>query len=151
MISSIWTALAVVATAAMSLAFRRARQPLLRKMSSPRDTLLPQLSPKQAAGLPYPPDLLPGARDVATPYGVMRVYEWGPKKGDKVVFIHGDTTPAPILGPIAHDLVNRGCRVMLFGKSTRLDTIYSETTARNDHLYDCVHNADYPWSQRPLG
>ena len=67
MFSSIWTALAVVATASISLAFRRARQPLPRKMSSPRDTLLPQISPEQAAGLPYPPDLLPGARDVATP------------------------------------------------------------------------------------
>lgn len=137
MSSSIWTALAVVAMASISLAFRRARQPLPRTISSPRDTLLPQISPKQAASLPYPPDLLPGARDVATPYGVMRVYEWGPMNGDKVVLIHGDTTPAPMLGPIARSLVDRGCRVILFGRSTRHDAISSETTPRNGYLHLC--------------
>lgn len=54
---------------------------------------------------------------MATPYGTMRVYEWGPEEGKKVVVIHGDTTPAPMLGPIAEVLVKRGCRVILFGKS----------------------------------
>lgn len=57
------------------------------------------------------PDLLPGARDVATSYGSMRVYDWGSEDGKKVLFIHGDTTPAPMLGPVARDLANRGCRV----------------------------------------
>ena len=115
---SIWTALAAVALATLSLHLRLTRQPLRRTIPSPRDTLLPKLSSKQATALPYPPDLLPGARDVATPYGVMRVYEWGPENGDKVVFIHGDTTPAPMLGPIARHLVERGCRVMMFGMSS---------------------------------
>ncbi len=67
----------------------------------------------------YPPDLFPGARDVASPYGTMRVYEWGPEEGKKVVMVHGDTTPAPMLGPIAEALVKRGCRVILFGTSAR--------------------------------
>lgn len=127
----IWTALATVTLATLSLALRLARQAPPRTLPSPRDTLLPKISPTEAADLPYPPDILPGARDVATPYGVMRVYEWGPKDGDKVLFIHGDTTPAPMLGPIAHDLANRGCRVMMFGMSIRPGSTYSQTVTRN--------------------
>lgn len=86
-----------------------------RAIPSPRDTLLPSLSNSQAAGLPYPPDFLPGARDADTPYGVMRIYEWGPDDGRKVIMIHGDTTPGPMLGPIAQDLAKAGSRVMVFG------------------------------------
>jgi len=56
---------------------------------------------------------------VATPYGTMRAYEWGPEEGKKVVVVHGDTTPAPMLGPIAEALVKRGCRLILFGTSAR--------------------------------
>lgn len=85
-------------------------------LSSPRETLLPRLSRAQCGALPYSPNLLPGARDVQTPYGVMRVYEWGPDSGRKVLLLHGDTTPSPMLGPIAMQLVERGCRVMLIGK-----------------------------------
>ena len=88
---------------------------LRKRISSPRETLLPQLSAKQAAALPYPPRFLPGARDVDTLYGSMRVYEWGPTDGTKVLLIHGDTTPGPMLGPIASQLVEKGCRVMIFG------------------------------------
>ena len=125
---STWTTLAAVAIALVSLTVRRTRA---RTIPSPRDNLLPSTSLQQAA-LPYPPGLLPGARDVATPYGVMRVYEWGPQKGDKVLFIHGDTTPAPMLGPIAHNLVSRGCRVMMFGMSLWSGSASSETAPRND-------------------
>ena len=82
---------------------------------SPRDTLIPFISSKEALKLPYSPELLPGARDVDTHYGTMRVYEWGPEDGQKVVLVHGDATPAPMLAPIAHALVARGCRVMMFG------------------------------------
>ena len=89
---------------------------LRRKISSPRDTLLPQLSADEVAALPYPPHILPGGRDVETLYGTMRVYEWGPEDGRKVLLIHGDTTPAPMFGPIASKLVQRGCRVMIFGR-----------------------------------
>ena len=122
---STWTALAVVAMVTLSLTLRLGRRTPPQTIPSPRDTLLPKLSPTEAAALPYPTDLLPGARDVATPYGVMRVYEWGPKDGNKVLFIHGDTTPAPILGPVARDLVDKGCRVMMFGMS-RHGSIFSE-------------------------
>lgn len=34
---------------------------------SPRDTVLPNLTEKEKNELPYPPDLLPGGRDVETP------------------------------------------------------------------------------------
>lgn len=131
MSQSIWTALAAVALATLMLILRLARLPLQQTIPSPRDTLLPKISLKQAAALPYPPDLLPGARDVATPYGVMRVYEWGPKDGEKMLFIHGDTTPAPMLGPVARDLVNRGCRVMMFGMFIRVCSNSSEAMSRN--------------------
>ncbi|SLM35499.1 Alpha/beta hydrolase fold-1 [Lasallia pustulata] len=56
---------------------------------SPKRTLLPQLSEQEAADLPYPPDVLPGARDVDSP------------------------TPCISLGGVAHGLVDKGCRVML--------------------------------------
>ncbi|KAL4871363.1 hypothetical protein BDV12DRAFT_27669 [Aspergillus spectabilis] len=63
---------------------------------------------------PLPLDVLPGARDVQTPYGSIRVYEWGPEAGPKVLLVHGITTPCVSLGGLAHALVDRGCRVMLF-------------------------------------
>jgi pimeloyl-ACP methyl ester carboxylesterase len=58
--------------------------------------------------------VLPGARDVASPYGSIRVYEWGREEGPKVLLVHGITTPCIALGGVAHALVDRGCRVMLF-------------------------------------
>ena len=65
---------------------------------SPRATLLPGLSEAEVHDLPYPPDVLPGARDVTSPYGTMRVYEWGPEEGRKVLLVHGITTPCIALG-----------------------------------------------------
>ncbi|KAL1633853.1 hypothetical protein SLS56_002733 [Neofusicoccum ribis] len=81
---------------------------------SPRTTLLPTLSPEEASQLPYPPDVLPGARDVTTPYGSLRVYEWGPEEGEKVLLVHGISTPSVALAAIAEELARRGKRVMLF-------------------------------------
>ncbi|KAJ6187397.1 hypothetical protein N7519_002305 [Penicillium mononematosum] len=81
---------------------------------SPRSTVLPGISESERRKLPLPPDVFPGARDVASPYGSMRVYEWGPEDGPKVLFVHGITTPCISLGGVAHALVDRGCRVMLF-------------------------------------
>ncbi|KAJ5175030.1 uncharacterized protein N7482_000907 [Penicillium canariense] len=81
---------------------------------SPRSTVLPGLSEAENRKLPLPNDVLPGARDVATPYGSIRVYEWGPEDGPKVLLVHGITTPCIALGGVAHALVDRGCRVMLF-------------------------------------
>lgn len=82
---------------------------------SPRDTFIPFIALKDHSTLAYPPNALPGARDVSTTYGTMRVYEWGPANGEKVLLIHGDTTPAPVMKPIATGLVDMGRRVMVFG------------------------------------
>jgi hypothetical protein len=84
---------------------------------SPRKTLLPKLSAEQVSSLPYPPDYYPGARDVETPYGSVRVYEFGPETGNKVLFVPGISTPCLSLGGLADSLVKKGCRVMLFGKT----------------------------------
>jgi pimeloyl-ACP methyl ester carboxylesterase len=58
--------------------------------------------------------VLPGARDVDTPYGSIRVYEYGPEDGRKVLLVHGISTPAIALGSVANNLAEKGCRVMLF-------------------------------------
>ncbi|KAF2086187.1 alpha/beta-hydrolase [Saccharata proteae CBS 121410] len=81
---------------------------------SPRTTLLPGLSQSDVQNLPYPPDALPGARDVESPYGTFRVHEWGPEGGQKVLMVHGISTPLVAFAPIARLLVARGYRVMLF-------------------------------------
>lgn len=81
---------------------------------SPRATVLPALSDDENRTLPLPNDVLPGGRDVASPYGSIRVYEWGREDGPKVLMVHGITTPCVALGGVAHALVDRGCRVMLF-------------------------------------
>ena len=83
-------------------------------LPSPLKTLLPTLSSSDIADLAYPPDVLPGARDVDTPYGSIRVYEFGPEDGRKVLLVHGISTPAIALGGVANALVDKGCRVMLF-------------------------------------
>lgn len=86
----------------------------LKVIPSARTTLLPTISKEAAAALPYPPDALPNGRYVDSPYGTIRVYEWGPEQGRKVLFVHGITTPCIALGAVAQGLVDRGCRVMLF-------------------------------------
>lgn len=82
---------------------------------SPRETLLPHLSPSEIASLPYPPDALPGGRDVPTPYGTIKVFEFGPPRGERVLLLPGISTPCVGLSRLARRLVERrGCRVMLF-------------------------------------
>ncbi|OBT41801.1 hypothetical protein VE00_08296 [Pseudogymnoascus sp. WSF 3629] len=80
----------------------------------PTSTVLPHLSEAARKELEYPPDILPGGRDVDTPYGSIRVYEWGPEDGEKILMVHGITTPCLALGGLAHGLVEKGYRVMLF-------------------------------------
>lgn len=63
---------------------------------------------------PYPNDALPGVRDVDTPYGSIRVNEWGPNDGRKVLFIHGISTPSLSCAHMALQLAKEGCRVMTF-------------------------------------
>jgi hypothetical protein len=82
---------------------------------SPLKTVLPYLSKSQLARLAYQPDHVPGARDVVTPFGCTRVYEFGPEDGQKVLLVHGISTPCLSLAGIARNLVAKGCRVMLYG------------------------------------
>ncbi len=84
----------------------------------PIQSILPKLTQQEIGDLPYPPDAYPGARDVTSSYGSLRVYEWGPEDGRKVLLIHGITNPCVALGGVAQGLVDKGCRVILFGKKT---------------------------------
>lgn len=81
---------------------------------SPRKNLLPKLSIKEVEDLPYPPDAYPGARSLETPFGTQQIFEFGPEDGRKVLCVHGISTPCVAMGGLAHRLVDKGCRVMLF-------------------------------------
>ncbi|KAK0655813.1 Alpha/Beta hydrolase protein [Cercophora newfieldiana] len=83
-------------------------------IKSPRDTLLPKLNEDEIAALPYPPDILPGSRDVSTPYGLIKVFEWGPEDGERILLLHGISTPCLSLANLAEELVAQGYRVLLF-------------------------------------
>ncbi|KAK5663651.1 hypothetical protein OQA88_4082 [Cercophora sp. LCS_1] len=106
----------VIATTLAITLLKRALWPTQPKIiPSPLNTVLPKLPRENFDQLEYKPDAFPGARDVETPYGSIRVYEWGPEDGPKILFIHGISTSSMTLGKLAHALVNKkGCRVMLF-------------------------------------
>lgn len=42
------------------------------------------------------------------------MYEWGPEDGRKVLMLHGISTSSMTLSKVAHGLVSKGCRVLLF-------------------------------------
>lgn len=58
--------------------------------------------------------LLPGGKDVETPYGSIRVFEFGPSDGEKVLLMHGISTPCLSLANLAEQLASKGYRVMIF-------------------------------------
>jgi hypothetical protein len=66
---------------------------------------------------PYLTDAFPGGRQFKTVYGTIQVFEWGPEEGEKVLMIHGLSTPCIALGDMAKEFVNKGYRVMVFGES----------------------------------
>jgi hypothetical protein len=86
--------------------------------TSPREYVVLELSKKDKSELAYHPDQFQGARDIWTPWGNTRAYEFGPENGQKVLFVHGISTPCISLGEVANEFVNRGCRVILYGKSS---------------------------------
>ncbi|KAL7787118.1 Alpha/Beta hydrolase protein [Trichoderma ceciliae] len=85
--------------------------------------------------VPYPPELFPGGRDVETVYGTIRVFEWGPEDGDKVLLVHGIGTPCIALGDVAWELVRKGYRVMLFDLFGRGYSDGPSNTAYDECLY----------------
>lgn len=72
------------------------------------------LSKSEQDKLPYPPDALPGKRDIDTPYGSIRAYEWGPEDGQKVLLVHGISTPCVSIAGVASRLAKDGHRVLIF-------------------------------------
>lgn len=118
---------------------------------SPLKILLPKLSSEETASFPYPPDAYPGIRDVESPYGSLRVYEWGPEEGRKVLLVHGISNPCIALGAIAHGLADKGCRVMMFDLPGRG---YSDTpvaTPHSNRLYTttillALTSSPLPWT-----
>lgn len=116
-----WKDVSVIvgATVATTLAIGLAARVTLhgkqdRIIRSPREALVQNLTDKEKDALPYPPNCLPGGRDVQTPYGSIHVYEFGPETGRKVLLVHGITTPCIALGGVALGLAEKECRVMLF-------------------------------------
>ncbi|POS73323.1 hypothetical protein DHEL01_v208289 [Diaporthe helianthi] len=83
-------------------------------IKSPKRTALPSARPTELSSLPYPPDALPGGRDVQTPYGSIHVFEFGPSDGERVLFLHGLSMPSVSGSNTAVALAGKGYRVMLF-------------------------------------
>lgn len=94
--------------------WQRRAQVLRSPLRAAADTEQRKRLDEELASLVYRPDSFPGARDVDTPYGTVRVYEFGPEEGDKVLFVHGISTSCITLTRVARALAERGCRVMLF-------------------------------------
>lgn len=89
---------------------------------SPHEARPRLLNPDVAESFPYPPAQtksfkIPGTRDVSTPYGAIRVYEFGPCQptatARRIIFLHGISTPSIALYPLAWHLAGQGCRVLL--------------------------------------
>ncbi|EGX94073.1 C6 and C2H2 transcription factor RegA-like protein [Cordyceps militaris CM01] len=102
---------AAVVTASIFILSREVLWPRWAKvLRSPLKTTIPRLTKEETRQLVYQPDQFPGARDVETPYGSIRVYEFGPEDGQKVIFVHGITTSCITLLYIANnlDLFGRG-------------------------------------------
>ncbi|GKT57517.1 alpha/beta hydrolase [Colletotrichum tofieldiae] len=107
--------LASHATSSAAAAAPRPANDRRKTARSPKWTVLPTLSTLGRDELPYPPDALPGGRDVATAYGNLRVYEFGPEDAqERVLLLHGIGTPCLALGSVAGEFVEKGWRVMTF-------------------------------------
>ncbi|KAI0429239.1 alpha/beta-hydrolase [Xylaria sp. FL1042] len=122
---------------------------------SPAKTLSKQAKSNNVIeDLPYPPDALPGARDIETPYGSIRVYEWGPEAGERVLFVHGITTPVVALGDLGHEMVARGYRVMMFdlfgrGYSDAPNDLTYDTRLFTTQLLLVLASSKLPWTVPP--
>ncbi|KAF2632774.1 alpha/beta-hydrolase [Macroventuria anomochaeta] len=128
-----------------------------RTLLSPRETTLLELSGDEVKKLPYPPDALPGARDVDSPYGSIRVYEWGPEDGEKLLLIHGISTPSIALTDLAYKLVQKGCRVMLFDLFSRgyssgpsPHTYHYDSPLYTTQIHICLLSSPLHWSSFTL-
>ncbi|KAK8235428.1 alpha/beta-hydrolase [Phyllosticta capitalensis] len=147
------TALFAASGTALYLVIKRipASQSQSRVFPSPRETVLPTLSAAEVEDLPYPPDAQFGARDVATPYGSLRVYEWGPENGEKVLLLHGISTPSIALNGVATELVKQGRRVMLFdffgrGYSDAPKDLPHDSRLYATQIFLALQSSPLPWT-----
>ncbi|KAG9599453.1 alpha/beta-hydrolase, partial [Aureobasidium melanogenum] len=101
-------------TALLTSQYRNNVHAPCRIIDSPLPLIQKTLTKEQQKRLPYDPDALEGPRDVKTPFGSIRVYEWGPEDGKKVLLVHGISTPCIALSGLADELAQKGCRVMMF-------------------------------------
>ncbi|KAK4147937.1 Alpha/Beta hydrolase protein [Dichotomopilus funicola] len=126
-----------IATTVVVTLLRRYLWPTQPKvLNSPLRTVVSVLSQDKFNELAYKPDNFPGARDVETPYGSVRVYEWGPPDGEKVVLVHGISTSCMTLTKLANALVEeKGCRVMLFDLFGRGYSDNPSDLPHDDRLY----------------
>lgn len=102
-------------------------------IKSPKQTVLSTLPATELSSLPYPPDVLPGGRDVPTPYGNVHVFEFGPSDGERVLLLHGLSMPCVSGSNTAVALAGKGYRVMLFDLFGRG---WSDTPDPQDVDYD---------------
>lgn len=105
---------------------------------SPEKTLLPNLSQNEQASLAYHPDSLPGGRWLQTPTGRIRVYEFGPEDGKRVLFVHGISTPSIVARDLLLNLAARGCRVMVFDLPGRGYSECCRVTPQDMRLYSAL-------------
>eukprot|EP01117_Protostelium_nocturnum_P017244 TRINITY_DN6996_c0_g1_i1.p1 TRINITY_DN6996_c0_g1~~TRINITY_DN6996_c0_g1_i1.p1 ORF type:complete len:359 (+),score=95.22 TRINITY_DN6996_c0_g1_i1:106-1182(+) len=110
------TAFLSIAALVFGYAFMRRKKNTIQMLSGIQVTPSPRplSSTDSSKSTAYPMDYFPGGRDVKTPYGSLRVFEFGPEGGERVLFIHGISTPCPIFKNMALELVERGYRVCLF-------------------------------------
>lgn len=127
----------VVLAAAPAIGFLAARLcKLLAIWKTPQTRISIYRAPRSTENkenLPYPPNALPGARDIETPFGITRAYEFGPEDGRKVLLIHGISTPCLSMASLAMVLSSRGCRVCcydLYGRG------YSDAPDPSSHRQD---------------
>lgn len=80
-------------------------------LSKPEPAIIKAPTPSKSG---YDSDFYPGGKDLLTPYGSIRVYEFGPEKGERVLFVHGITTPSPVFGGILPKIAEAGYRVCTF-------------------------------------
>lgn len=76
-------------------------------------------APEPRSDSRYPTDFYDGSRDIETPYGSTRIYEIGPEDGERILLVHGITTPSPVFAGVIPRLVEAGYRVCaydLFGR-----------------------------------
>ena len=84
-------------------------------------------------------------------YGSIRVYEFGPEEGEKILFVHGISTSCITLKRIADALAQRGHRVMLFDLFGRGFTDGVGDLPHDDRLYvsQILHvlaSSPLPWT-----